>query len=395
MRILTKIICFLIFMVMSASGVKAQDVSAHEQKKARLEKEIAIINRQLAENSTRSNAMLSNLSLVRKKVANRKELVSDSERQIKKYKDQIYLTQLEINRKQARVDTLSAHYSRLVLSAYKNRDAKVWYMYMLASSNISQAFRRMGYFRNLSSQLNEEAKQIRKAQEELEIEKEKLARMKDEAEKVRAERVKELDKLKKEEAQADDVVKSLKKDRKKYQKQLTAKNKEVEALNREIQKLVAEAMKGKSGSSSDKKTPAVDIKLAAEFSANKGKLPWPAEGPVVGRFGKHYHPVYKNLQLPPNNGVDIALTPGSDIKAVFDGTVSQVIVMPGYNQCVLIQHGNYFTFYCKLKSVKVKAGDKVKTGQVIGNVDTINGQTQLHFETWKDTKPQNPEQWLR
>ena len=69
--------------------------------------------------------------------------------------------------------------------------------------------------------------------------------------------------------------------------------------------------------------------------------------------------------------------------------------MPGYNQCVLIQHGNYFTFYCKLKSVKVKAGDKVKTGQVIGSIDTINGQTQLHFETWKDTKPQNPEQWLR
>ena len=218
--------------------------------------------------------------------------------------------------------------------------------------------------------------------------------MKAEAEIVKAERVKELDKLKKEETQADKIVKTLQKDRKKYQKQLAAKNKEVEALNREIKRLVDEAIKGKGGKSSSKKTE-VDVKLAAEFSANKGKLPWPADGPVIGRFGKHYHPVYKNLALPPNNGVDIALSSGTDVKAVFNGKVSQVIVMPGYNQCVLVEHGNYFTFYCKLKSVSVKAGDKVSTGQVIGVVDTINGNTQLHFEIWQNTKPQNPENWLK
>ena len=46
-------------------------------------------------------------------------------------------------------------------------------------------------------------------------------------------------------------------------------------------------------------------------------------------------------------------------------------------------------------SAEVKAGDKVKTGQTIGRVDTINGDTQLHFEVWKGTKPQNPEGWLK
>ena len=105
--------------------------------------------------------------------------------------------------------------------------------------------------------------------------------------------------------------------------------------------------------------------------------------------------MFKNLELPPNNGMDIALAKGSGVKAVFNGVVKQVLVMPGYNQCVLVQHGNYFTFYCKLKSVNVKAGAKVKTGDVIGTVDTINGDTQLHFEVWKGTKPQNPESWLR
>jgi murein DD-endopeptidase MepM/ murein hydrolase activator NlpD len=116
---------------------------------------------------------------------------------------------------------------------------------------------------------------------------------------------------------------------------------------------------------------------------------------VVGRFGKHYHPVYKNLELPPNNGIDIAVNKGEKVQAVFNGVVKQIIVMPGFNQCVLVQHGNYFSFYCKLDSVSVKAGDKVKAGQKIGTVDTINGQNQLHFQIWKDTKPQNPESWLK
>ena len=68
--------------------------------------------------------------------------------------------------------------------------------------------------------------------------------------------------------------------------------------------------------------------------------------------------------------------------------------MPGYNQCVLVQHGEYYTFYCKLKQVKVKAGDKVSCGDVLGIVDSIGGETGLHFQLWKGTASQDPEPWL-
>jgi len=384
------ILTFILFLV-SVVGLHAQDTRAQEAKKARLEREIAIIDRQLAENSSKSSAMLSNLTLIRKKISNRRALVAESDRQIRQISDNMYRKQRQINRLQARVDTLTNHYSRLVLSAYKNRDSRIWYMYMLASENIGQAFRRYSYFKNLSNQMNQEAKEILKMQEELVSEREQLAAMRKEAQEVKSERVKELEKLHKEEAQADNVVRKLKKNRKTYQNQLAAKKKEVVALNKEIERIVAAAMKG----TSKKKSEPIDYKLAEEFSKNKGKLPWPADGPVVGRFGRHFHPVFKNLELPPNNGMDIALAKGSGVKAVFNGVVKQVLVMPGYNQCVLVQHGNYFTFYCKLKSVNVKAGAKVKTGDVIGTVDTINGDTQLHFEVWKGTKPQNPESWLR
>ena len=387
----------MVVVLLSVSmAASAQDTRAQEEKKARLEREIAIIDKQLAQNASQSSSMLTDLSLIRKKISNRKALVSESDRVIRQYSDSIYLAQKEIHRLQARVDTQTAHYSKLVLSAYKNRDSRIWYMYMFASDNLGQAFRRFGYFRNLSSQMQNEAKSIRAMQDELALNQERLALLKKDAEAVKAERQKELDNLRKDESKADSVVKKLQKDRKKYQSQLASKKKEIDALNREIARLIANAMNKDGQKSSSKKPKApVDMKLDAEFSKNKGKLPWPADGPVVSRFGKHYHPVYKNLELPPNNGVDIALAKGEHVKAVFDGVVSQVLVMPGYNQCVLVQHGNYFTLYCKMKNIAVKAGDKVKTGQLIGDIDTINGQTQLHFEVWKGKDPQNPETWLR
>lgn len=376
------------------TGAHSQDTKAQEERKARLEREIAIIDRQLAENASKSNTKLADLNLIRKKVANRKELVAQSERQIRKFNDDIYLTQLEINKINRRIETLTDHYSRLVVSAYKNRDARVWYMYMLASDNLGQALRRFGYFRNLSDQMKGEAQKIRAAKVELEEEKEKLSQMKKDAEAVKAERVKELETLRKDEKNADNVVKQLRKDRRTYEKQLNSKKKEVQALNREIERLISAAMKGKTSISSTAKKTQVDQKLAAEFVKNKGKLPWPVEGAIVGRFGSHRHPVY-NIVMPQNNGFDLAVSKGEEAKAVFDGVVRQVMVLPGYNQCVMIDHGDYFTLYCKLKNVTVKADDKVKTGDVLGTVDTINGQTQLHFELWQGKTPHNPENWLK
>ena len=394
MRLFLKISLLIIAFLSFWQGTYAQDVSAQQEKKARLEREIAIIDKQLAENASKSSNTLSDLTLIRKKISNRKSLVAEADRQVKRYNDSIYLVNKEINRLKVRIDTLTSHYSRLVLSAYKNRDAKVWYMYMFASENLGQAFRRFGYFRNLSTQMKSEAQKIREMQEELEKKKERVTRLKKDSESVKSQRQNELNELRKDESKADAVVKKLQKDRKKYQSELAAKKKEVNALNKEIQRIIAQAMKGE-GQKTDTKKTEVDMKLDGEFANNKGKLPWPADGPVMSRFGKQYHPVYKNLELPSNNGIDIALEKGTQVRSVFEGVVSKVFVMPGYNQCVLVQHGNYFTLYCKMKGLSVKAGDKVTIGQTLGTIDTIGGQTQLHFEVWKGSAPQNPEQWLK
>jgi murein DD-endopeptidase MepM/ murein hydrolase activator NlpD len=154
---------------------------------------------------------------------------------------------------------------------------------------------------------------------------------------------------------------------------------------------------GKSGSknSGGKTSTKIDKALSEQFSANQGKLPWPAEGRVVSHFGRSSHPVYTKVEMPFNNGVGLAVDRDAPVKAVFNGTVKQIVMIPGYNQCVLVQHGEYFTFYCKLGSVGVKSGDKVKTGQILGHVATMGDETQLHFQLWKGKTPMDPEKWLR
>ena len=388
-----KLLLISAMLLMLPVCVHAQDTRAQESRKARLEKEIALIDRQLKDNAAKSSSALATLNLVRKKVADRKELVAESDKEISALTGKINARQQEISKIQNRLDTLTIYYSRLVKNAYKNRDSKIWYMYILASDNVGQAFRRAGYLKNLSGEMNRQGEKIIETKAELQRQMDSLGVMKASAEALRERRAAEVGQLQKEEAESAGIVSNLQKNKVKYQKELAAKKKQVDALNREIERIIAAAVSKSGGSASTKKP--VDIKLDAEFANNKGKLPWPAEGAVTDRFGQHYHPVFKSVKLPFNNGITIALSKGAQVKAVFNGVVKQIVVMPGYNKCVLIQHGSYFSFYCKLGTASVKPGDKVKTGQVIGTVDTIDGLDQLHFQIWKGTVPQNPETWLR
>ena len=397
-------ISVLLVLALMAGALDAysQDTRTQEAKKARLQKEIAILDGQLKANATKSANAMNQLTLIRKKVDARKELVAESDREIAGFSSTIAAKEKEISLMQARLDTLSGHYDRLVRSAYKNRNAKVWYMYILASDDLGQAFRRYGYLRDLSKQMNIQAGRIMAARDTLEKQTAELAALKKDAEALRSQRLAEVGKLRAEENDSQKLVNQLKKDRKKYQQDLNRKQREVDALNREIERIIRQALEqkgggAKKGSGKTSTAPAkpIDYTLAKKFESNKGKLPWPAEGPVVDHFGQRYHPVYTNLKLPFNNGISIAMSQGGQVKAVFDGEVKQIVVMPGYNKCILVQHGNYFSFYCKMGGVSVKAGDKVKTGQVLGTVDTIGGETQLHFQIWSGRTPQNPETWLR
>ena len=385
-----KFVLIALSLLLCSATLSAQD--AQKQQVEKLRKEIEDLDRQLKANEGKSADATAQLALTKKKIEACRQLVAQSERESSRLSREIRQKNSQIAQTQQALDENLAYYQSLIKSAYLSRDPKLRFLYVISGESVAQVVRRFNYLRSASDNLRDEAKSIAQRKEVLEREKLQLDSLRQENKAVLAQRNQELQTLKASEKKESQILAGLQKNKSKYQAEIKKKKKEIDALNKKIAELIAEQNRKRKAKSSPQKQ--VDIQLSKEFAANKGKLPWPVNGTIVGRYGKHKHPVYKNVELPFNNGVNISTAALEPVKAVFDGEVSKVVVMPGYNQCVLIQHGEYYSFYCKLKQVNVKAGDKVSCGQQIGIVDTISDQTQLHFQIWKGTASTDPEPWL-
>ena len=381
----------LMLFSLCAAPLRAQDLSAKQQRKQKIEQEIRFLDKQLKNLGDKHRSTTEHLTLVQKKVSARKSLLNRIDGQIHELDAQIAEKKADIARTQAELDTLGGYYERLIYNAYKNRDTKVWFMYVLGSESVGQGYRRLTYFKNLSDAVGVQADRIRETRARLEQEQASLQESRRQLVALRGQREKEYKQLVSDQKQSQSLIKRIAKDQKKYRKDLAAKRKEVENLNRQIAKMVASTV------AADRRAKdMVDPTLSGEFAQNKGKLGWPVnEGVITDRFGVHYHPVYKNIRLPENNGITISTNAGAEVFSVFDGVVKQIVVIPGYNQCVLIQHGRYYTFYCKLAGVSVKPRQKVRTGESIGYLTVDGNVSAIHFQIWDGTVKQDPEKWLK
>jgi septal ring factor EnvC (AmiA/AmiB activator) len=135
--------------------------------------------------------------------------------------------------------------------------------------------------------------------------------------------------------------------------------------------------------------------LSSSFSGNRGRLPWPVtRGFISQHFGRHPHPVLKHVTVE-NRGVDIQTGAGESVRACFDGKVQTVTNIAGMNTIVMIQHGDFFTVYAKLRSVNVHEGQRVSAREVIGTVATNSeGTSEVQFQIWHNSANLNPENWL-
>ena len=101
-----------------------------------------------------------------------------------------------------------------------------------------------------------------------------------------------------------------------------------------------------------------------------------------------------------NNGIDITTEKKAKIRAVFQGKVTSVLIIPGAGKVVMISHGDYRTVYSNLKEVYVKKGDQVNTKQFLGQLLENEGGniSEAHFEIWKITSSglttENPSYWI-
>ena len=122
--------------------------------------------------------------------------------------------------------------------------------------------------------------------------------------------------------------------------------------------------------------------------------------PVVGEIIKNYSDTelqysatFRDMRI--HAGIDIACNDGTFVSSCAAGTVTDIIEDSLLGTCVVIDHGNSITVkYASLKDIKVKKGDKVNIGDIIGTIGTIpsecNDDTHLHIEVIKDKKIVDP-----
>jgi len=126
----------------------------------------------------------------------------------------------------------------------------------------------------------------------------------------------------------------------------------------------------------------------------KGALPWPARGRVRVAFGRHKHPRFETYTL--HNGIEIEAPVDTPVTAVHDGTVAFADQFLGYGLMVIIDHGGKnHTLYAHLAEARVRPGQHVSAGDVVGTVGAsgVDGPG-LYFEMRSQGKPQDPQEWL-
>ena len=141
----------------------------------------------------------------------------------------------------------------------------------------------------------------------------------------------------------------------------------------------------------------IDTLLMLANTKNEMLLAIPAIRPIknmhniTSGFGMRYHPILKTLR--PHTGIDITAPKGTPVYATADGIVSSEKAQMGYGTTVIINHGySYQTLYGHLSKRVVKAGQRVKRGELIGYVGStgLSLGSHLHYEVLKSGTPVNP-----
>lgn len=305
-------------------------------------------------------------------------------------------------------------YAKAVRSMTVRRDNRYdALMFILSASSLDQAYRRFRYLQEFSSWRKQEAKEIVKQRDDLNQRRTELLRVRKAQGEVLALRTAASQQLIRQQREQRTLVAGLRKKERTLKQELKKQQQQADALGRRIQEVIEEeARKAAEAAAAKKKNSATkpstqagyqmskdEEQLSRNFAQNRGKLPTPLSGRyrIIAHFGTQQHPDLKYVKIN-NQGIDMQTQPGTKARSVFDGVVTSIFVMPGYNTSIIVRHGEYLTIYSNLSTIYVKTGDRVKTGQELGIIYSDpeeDNRTVLHFQIRKETTKLDPELWLK
>jgi septal ring factor EnvC (AmiA/AmiB activator) len=293
---------------------------------------------------------------------------------------------------------LKTQYGTMAYHAYTSSFGLRDLTFLFSASTFSQLVLRMRYMEQYASERKKQLVLIQQVRESLITQKTVLVERKTEKQSLLEQELSQNQNLTSLKSRQSQLITALGKKEKELRAELEERKRSIAQLDKLIADVIAaEIRESSKGKSNDRVALSGNMaSISRTFETSVNKLPWPVNaGFISSRFGTHPHPVYKRLTVP-NDGIDIQTNSNETVKAVFDGEVKQVAFVPGdMKYVVLIQHGEYFTVYAKLKDVSVKKGQIVKSNDAIGVVSTNKeGVSEVQFQIWKNYQKLNPETWI-
>lgn len=400
-----KLSLLLVMFVGSSLLAIAQDKNELEQQKKQLLKDIEFTNKLLSETEQNKKATLGELNLINTKINKRQELINTIHREVGIIERNIAETKGVVQSLEDDLARLKEEYAKMLYHTYKNQSQYDRLMFILSSEDFNQAYKRIKYFQQYAKHRQEQAAAIEATRKDLESRTKELADKKLKMAYLIEDKEKEKIQLSTEKEEQDKLVKSLNNKQSELRKELKQKERDRKKLESAIARVIEEEIRKakekapRTGATITKSGFALtpkELELSSQFSDNEGKLPWPSErGVITSFFGIQPHPTLRDIKIE-NNGIDITTDKDMKARAVFEGTVSVVMSVPGAHKAVMVKHGEFISVYSNLQDVLVQSGDKVTVKQELGTVVTNreDDKTVLHFELWKGATKLNPSKWL-
>lgn len=383
----------LFFSLFFSSTIHAQeDKSYLEKERKGILNRIDKTNKMLDRTRKKKSSQLSRLNTINRQIKQRQQLINVIIKELKLLKASTKENEQIINSLSQDLEILKKEYSNMLYIAFKTKNSYEKLSFLFASQSIHQLRERINYWTKYEASRKEQIKQINKVKISLEKQRVNLDNQK-------KEKISLLNTQKKEKNTHQELRKqqrSLVGKIRKKESQIKSDLAKEKGVLGEINKLITKHIKSASFSST---LSSEDKLVSAAFAKNKANLIWPVEdGFIVSGFGMQTY-------LPETNskrqiqieklGIDIRTNPNEAVRSVFTGKIVDVSQIVGRGYLVLIQHGDYFTVYSKLKSVNVKFGQKVRAKQKIGVVNTIGSQpSEIEFQIWRHRDKLDPEKWL-
>lgn len=391
------LLLMMVLLVSTPAWAQKKSKAQLERERIRMEKEIQLTNKLLKETKQVRKQSLNELNLLKKQINLRERLVTSLNEEIGTLEKDIYRTMDMIEMMHLDLARLQVEYGEIAWLTYKEQTPVSVMLWLFSSESFYQAYRRLQYFREFSRYRKNQIHIIRRTQVFLTRKSQELNLKRNEKNQLMGKQQSENLKLVSIKKEKDNLVSSLQMKESEYQKALRDKQKALEKLNNEIDKLIRESMKvnAKKSEAGEGESDILNP-LSGAFERNKGLLPWPLpsnRGLITGEFGIQKD---KDGLEVNNHGIYISTGQNQAVRAIFSGNVTAVKSIPGFGKVVIIGHGRYRTVYTNLKEVSVQEGDKVQGLQEIGIVktDSQTGETELHFQIYRDKVPIDPAEWI-